>query len=174
MAAKGKWAQGIAPRHFSWIIKNKLAVAERPGGYGTDHRKVRRQEEIIWLREQGFTKVVSLIPGSHNLHNYEELGLHWAHCPMHNTDDPAKIMRALYPQLHNFLSGAGKVLVHSEDLGDKVCGIVAGYLLWCGLLPDGPSTITAVEQLVSRKLGPYGREIVSSADGLEIPAPQPQ
>ena len=30
MAAKGKWAQGIEPRHFSWIIKDQLAICERP------------------------------------------------------------------------------------------------------------------------------------------------
>ncbi len=30
-------------------------MCERPGGYGANHRRVRRQEEIIWIREQGFT-----------------------------------------------------------------------------------------------------------------------
>ena len=71
---KGKWAQGIKPRNFAWIIRDRLAICERPGGYGANHRRVRRQEEIIWLREQGFTRVISLIPSPHNLHNYEELG----------------------------------------------------------------------------------------------------
>ena len=52
---KGKWAQGIKPRNFAWIIRDRLAICERPGGYGANHRRVRRQEEIIWLREQGFT-----------------------------------------------------------------------------------------------------------------------
>ena len=54
---KGKWAQGIQPRNFAWIMKDQLAVCERPGGYGANHRRVRRQEEIIWIREQGFTCV---------------------------------------------------------------------------------------------------------------------
>ena len=45
--AKGKWAQGIQPRQFSWVIKEQLAVCERPGGYGTNHRRVRRQEEVL-------------------------------------------------------------------------------------------------------------------------------
>jgi len=47
MAAKGKWAQGIQPRHFNWVIQDRLAICERPGGFGQNHRKVRRQEEII-------------------------------------------------------------------------------------------------------------------------------
>ena len=59
MASKGKWAQGIRPRNFHWVIADSLAICERPGGYGANHRKVRRQEEIIWVREQGFTVVIA-------------------------------------------------------------------------------------------------------------------
>ena len=44
---RGKWALGIQPRNFTWIIKDRLAICERPGGYGVNHRRVRRQEEII-------------------------------------------------------------------------------------------------------------------------------
>jgi hypothetical protein len=40
---KGKWAAGIVPRHFTWIIKDRLSISERLGGYGANHRKVRRQ-----------------------------------------------------------------------------------------------------------------------------------
>ena len=50
---KGKWARGITPRFFAWIIKGHLAVSERPGGYARNHRKVRRHEEILWLRGRG-------------------------------------------------------------------------------------------------------------------------
>jgi hypothetical protein len=166
MATKGKWAQGITPRHFAWVIKDKLAVSERPGGYGTNHRKVRRQEEIIWIREQGFTKVVSIIGAPHNLHNYDELGVKWVHCPLQAGDDTSKVLAALYPELRSLTSGAGKVVVHGDELGDRVCGAVAGYLLWSGLLPDGPSTISAIEQLTNRQLGPQGRELVAIADRL--------
>ena len=88
MPMKGKWAQGIQPRNFAWILKDKLAVCERPGGYGANHRRVRRQEEIIWIREQGFTCVVTLIPSPHNLHNYDELGVAWRHLPFGVHDDP--------------------------------------------------------------------------------------
>jgi hypothetical protein len=163
MATKGKWAQGITPRHFAWVIKDKLAVSERPGGYGQNHRKVRRQEEIIWVREQGFTKVISIAAAPHNLHNYDELGVKWVHCPLQPGDDLAKVLAVLYPELSSLTAGAGKVLVHSEELGDKVCGAVAGYLLWSGLLPDGPSTISAIEHLTKRQLGPDGREMVGVA-----------
>ena len=90
VAMKGKWAQGIRPRNFSWIIKDQLAICERPGGYGANHRKVRRQEEIIWIREQEFSCVISLIPAPHNLHNYDELNLPYRHWPF-PTDEPAAL-----------------------------------------------------------------------------------
>ena len=78
---RGKWERGIEPRNFAWVIKDKLAVSERPGGYARNHRKVRRHEEILWLRNQGFTRIVSLLPSSHNLVAYDELGVTWSHFP---------------------------------------------------------------------------------------------
>ncbi len=76
---RGKWALGITPRNFTWILKDKLAICERPGGVGDSHRRVRRQEEIIWIRENGFSYVISIIQAPHNLHNYDELGVVWRH-----------------------------------------------------------------------------------------------
>jgi hypothetical protein len=166
MAMKGKWAQGITPRHFSWIIKDKLAICERPGGYGANHRKVRRQEEIIWIREQGFTKVVSLIPSPHNLHNYDELGVEWIHCPFASHDDASRVLGALFPQMRSLIDNGGKLLLHGEELGDRLCGVVAGYLHWTGLIASGPDTISAIEQLTTRQLGPSGRELIAVAAQL--------
>ena len=100
MPMKGKWAQGIQPRNFAWIMKDQLAVCERPGGYGANHRRVRRQEEIIWIREQGFTCVVTLIPSPHNLHNYDELGVAWRHLPVRRrTTTPTRWPPTLFPEL---------------------------------------------------------------------------
>ena len=94
MGMKGKWAQGIQPRNFAWVMKGKLAVCERPGGYGANHRRVRRQEEIIWIREQGFTCVVSIIPAPHNLHNYTELDVTWRHRPFGVHDEAGAVPAA--------------------------------------------------------------------------------
>jgi hypothetical protein len=124
-------------------------------GLRHNHRKVRRQEEIIWIREQGFTRVVSLIPSPHNLHNYDELGVEWVHCPFAGHDDPSRVLGAL-PADEGDARAGGKLLLHGEELGDRVCGVAGGYLLWTGLIKTGPDTITATEQLTSRQLGPAG------------------
>jgi hypothetical protein len=169
MAAKGKWARGIVPRNFTWIIKDQLAVCERPGGYGQNHRKVRRQEEIIWIREQGFTCVVSLIPSPHNLHNYDELGVVWRHRPFTTGDDAQRFAATFFPEIRTMLSEGQKVLVHQDELGDRVSGLVAGFLLWSGMVESGPQAISITEQLVHRQLGPLGRQLVAIA--AELPKP---
>ncbi len=163
MAMKGKWAQGIQPRNFAWVVKDRLAVCERPGGYGPNHRRVRRQEEIIWIREHGFDLVISLIPASHNLHNYDELGVACLHCPFGPQDDVKALQRQVYGELRTLLGEGKTVLVHQEELGDRVSGLVAGYLVWAGLVPSPPQAITVVEQIVGRQLGPLGRSMVATA-----------
>lgn len=163
---KGKWAQGITPRNFVWVLKDRLAVCERPGGYGQNHRRVRRQEEIIWIREQGFTRVVSLIAAPHNLHNYDELGVSWLHRPQHAHDDPVAFQRNLYRELEALLSQDEKLILHQEEVGDRICGLVAGYLLWAQLVPHGPQAISITERLTGRQLGPRGRELVATASDL--------
>jgi hypothetical protein len=165
VAVKGKWAQGIRPRNFHWIIKDQLAICERPGGYGANHRRVRRQEEIIWIREQEFTNVISLIGAPHNLHNYDELNLAHRHWPF-QIDDPQAYLATVFPELRGLLQGGAKLLLHGEELGDRICGMMAGYVLWAGLIDSGPRAIQVVEQITSRQLGPVGRELVTLSAGL--------
>ncbi len=166
VAPKGKWAQGIVPRNFCWIIKDKLAVCERPGGYGTNHRRVRRQEEIIWIREQGFTQLMSLLPSPHNLHNYDELGVAWVHRPFTPNDNPRAAMSAFYPELRESLRSGEKLVLHGSELGDSITGLMAGYLLWSGMVPEGPRAISIMEQLTQRQLGPSARQLVNQAHEL--------
>ena len=166
---RGKWALGITPRNFTWILKDKLAVCERPGGYGDNHRRVRRQEEIIWIREHGFACVVSLIPSPHNLHNYDELGVTWRHRPFTQGDDAQRFVASFFPELRTMMSEGQKVLVHQDELGDRVSGLMAGFLLWSGMVESGPQAISITEQLVHRQLGPMARGLVTIA--AELPPP---
>jgi hypothetical protein len=163
---KGKWAQGIVPRNFAWVIKDQLAVCERPGGYGVNHRKVRRQEEIIWVREQGFTQVLSMLPSPHNLHAYDELGVEWRHVPFGPHDDARARLTELYGVLQELLEAGGRVLVHQEELGDLLQGSLAGYLVHTGMVPEGPRAIAILEQIVQRQMGPQGRQLVALAADL--------
>jgi hypothetical protein len=164
MTMRGKWADGIEPRHFKWIVTDRLAISERPGGYGSQHRRVRRMEEIIWIRQQSFNWVISLIEAPHNLHNYDEQGVPYLHWPVQSTDLDG--LALIYNELHTLLESGRKILVHHEELGDRLCGFIAGYLVWSGLIDASPRAITVVEQITQRQLGPAGREFVSSATSV--------
>ena len=48
------------------------------------------------------------------------------------------------------------------------------FLRWMGMVPDDPAAVTVIERLLSRQLGPQGRELVavaSSIPGATTPAP---
>lgn len=163
---RGKWAAGIAPRNFTWIVKEQLAVSERPGGFAPNHRRVRRQEEIIWLRVQGFDRVVSLLPSPHNLAAYDDGGLAWSHFPLPAVGDAREQMAELYGQLEAWMAAGERLLVHQEELGDRVMGVIGGYLLWTGRLAGGPQAIAVVERLVGHQMGPVGRDLVAQAAAM--------
>lgn len=163
---KGKWAAGIAPRNFVWVIRDQLAASERPGGYARNHRRIRRQEEIIWVREQGFTRVVSLLPSHHNLHAYEEMGMPYEHVPFSPQADARVVLGDLYSRLKGWLDAGERVLLHQDDLGDVVQGTLAGYLVHAGLISSGAQAIAILEKLTHRPMGPTGRQLVAVTSGL--------
>jgi hypothetical protein len=168
---RGRWAAGIVPRNFVWIIQDRLAVSERPGGQTSQHRKVRRQEEIIWLKSQGFTRVVSLLPSPHNLHAYDERGLPSAHFSLPAGGDPKDVLDALYPALLGWLQTGDRILMHQDELSERVSGVIAGFLCWCKVIPELPNAIVAVEQLMKRQMGAAGRSIVAVTPELTPPPP---
>jgi hypothetical protein len=164
---RGKWSKGIEPRNFSWIVKEAVAISERPGGHTSNHRRVRRHEEIIWIREHGFQRVISLMASPHNLHAYEELNLPYQHVPFGPHEDPGLVLKALYPQLRAWHTRGDRVLIHQDEISDRLQGVVGGYLLYAGMLSGGPQAITVIESLMGRQLGSVGREIMAlAAEGI--------
>ena len=53
--------------------------------------------------------------------------------------------------------------MHQDELSDRVAGLMAGYLLWAEVVPDGPQATSVVERLLSRQMGPLGRDLVALA-----------
>jgi len=162
---RGKWALGITPRHFTWILKDRLAVCERPGGYGDNHRRVRRQEEIIWIRENGFGCLVSIISAPHNLHNYDEMGVTYLHHPYSpdNVDDWAK---GLFNELKTLLGKKSKVIVHGDEVGDRIMGAMGAFIRWAGLVEEPTEAIMVAEKLAGHQLDPAARALILRAHEL--------
>jgi len=160
---KGKWARGIKPRHLQWFIRDKLAICERPGGYGVDHRKVRRQEEVIWIRESDFSYLVSMIPSDHNLQTYDDCGMPWKHWPFPPSVELDVSLSLIYPELKKLLEDNKKLLMHLEEVNDRLAGFLGGYLRWSGMVPVTFEAIIVTERILGRQMGPDGRAIVKAA-----------
>ena len=114
--------------------------------------------------------MVSLLPSSHNLQAYEEKSLASVHYPLPASGDVRGVLGEVYRDVHARLATGERILVHQEELGDRVSGVIAGYLLWSDRLPTGPQSITALEHLTGHPMGPSGRELVAYAGQLSPPA----
>lgn len=160
---KGRWAQGLEPRAFCWIIKDRLAASERPGGFARNHRKVRRQEELIWLIGHGFTHILSMLDSPHNLHAYQEAEIAYEQVPLGRHDELGDRLGLIYESIARRLDiPTERVLIHHEEFGDRLVGVIGGYLLYSGLVDEGPHAIVTAERLTGRELGAVGREIVAT------------
>lgn len=162
---RGKWAVGIEPRNFTWVFRGILAVSERPGGSTAVHRRVRRDEELLWLRHQGFTRIISILPVMQNLNNYLEQGMTAGHYALRGGPQQRDVLDACYRDLAQSMADGVVVLLHGDDVSDRLLGVVAGYLVWSKRVTSVPASIALVERLFRRSIGPDGRSVL-----VDLPA----
>ncbi len=151
---------GLEPRDFRWVIAGKLAVSERIGGYGFQHRRVRRTEEISWLKGSGVTGVLSLLIGGQNLASYEtdDLDTYEVPLPIEFTDED---VQAVWETIDTALSNPDAVLlVHRDIVDDTVAGLLGGYLVHSGLVQDPILATSLIQEIVGWPLGPEGRRLI--------------
>ncbi len=155
-------ATGLKPREFTWVIADSLATSERIGGHGFQHRRVRREEEIVWLQDAGITTVVSLLPGNQNLASYENAGFAVFHEPLDEEYEP-HLIGAVFTTLVKALSRENaRVLLHRDHLDDTVAGVLAGYLVHSGLVDNQILAAAVIQEILGRPLGPEGRSLIPS------------
>jgi hypothetical protein len=153
----------LEPRGFKWVIAGRLAISERIGGYGFQHRRVRREEEILWLAEQGINTVVSLMPGNQNQAAYEGATLRYYNFPIEDDLDPEDVEK-VFAVLDEAMSNNGaSVLVHRELIGDLLVGLMGGYLVHSGLITDPIVATSVIQEISGRPLGPEGRQLIPTA-----------
>lgn len=154
---------GLEPRGFTWVIAGKLAVSERIGGHGFQHRRVRREEEIIWIKEAGITTVLSFLPGHQNQAAYEGADLTSIHEAIDGGLDPEDVGR-VFEAIDKALAEPGTVLlVHRDLIDDTLIGILGGYLVHSGLIADPIVATTVIQEIAGKALGPEGRRLIPQA-----------
>ncbi|HKZ29263.1 MAG TPA: hypothetical protein VJ482_06450 [Acidimicrobiia bacterium] len=152
---------GLKPREFVWVIQGRLAVSERIGGYGIQHRRVRREEEILWLKEEaGITTIFSLLGSTQNLANYRDSGFDVRGEPLTGEYEPADVRR-VFRALDQALQDPNTVvLVHRDLVDDTVAGVLAGYLVYSKLVDEPILAAALIQEILKRPLGPEGRRLI--------------
>lgn len=151
---------GLQPRDFTWVIRGRLAVSERIGGYGFQHRRVRREEEIAWLLEGGVTAILSLMESNQNMAAYEEAGIEASHEPLGELESPdlTRVFKAIDEALSD---PEAVVLVHRDIIDDTVAGILAGYLVYSDRIEDPIVATAVIQEILKRPLGPEARALIN-------------
>jgi hypothetical protein len=157
-------AAGLKPRGFTWVIADRLAVSDRVGGSGFQHRKVRREEEITWLVEEaGINTIVSMLPANQNLAAYRQAGIATYSVPVGSTIGSEEVNRFITTLGKALSRNHAKVLVHREIIDDTIGGLLGGYLVMSGMVKDPILALAVIQQILGRALGPEGRALIPEA-----------
>jgi hypothetical protein len=81
------------------------------------------------------------------------------------------VLDALYPALLGWLQAGDRILMHQDELSERVSGVIAGFLCWCKVIPELPNAIVAVEQLMKRQMGSAGEIDRRGHPGAHAAAP---
>jgi hypothetical protein len=121
---------------------------------------VRRDEELLWLKHQGFGRVISILPVMQNLSAYFEHGLTASHYALRGGPQQKEVLEACYKDIANCMNNKTVVLLHSDEVSDRLLGVIAGYLVWTQKAPTIPTAVALVERLFKRSIGPDGRTVL--------------
>ncbi len=154
---------GLKPRGFVWVIQDRLAVSDRIGGNGFQHRRVRREEEIYWIvREAKVSAIVNIFVGHPNQQSFQEAGLATYSCPVEGSPTQLQVSE-IHAILDEALAAASaRALVHRETVDDVVAGLMGSYLMSNGLLKDPIVAAAVIQEIIGRPLGPDGRALISA------------
>ncbi len=151
---------GLEPRGFRWVIKDRLAVSERIGGYGFQHRRIRREEEIIWLKDHGVNSIMSLLGSNQNSIAYTAANLSFASYEVPEDIEPQDAEPVFEMLSEALASEDAVVLVHRDTIDDTLGGLLAGYLIYCGMLDDPIVATDVIQRILGRAIGPEGRRLI--------------
>lgn len=156
----------MEPRHVTWLVPDRLAVAPRPGGGGRSHRRELRVREMAWWRSRGVTCVVSCMGARHGLLEcaLQGMAIHWF--PL---DDPATAPAAISAAavaIRAVLDDPEQVvLVHGDAPGEWFSALRAGLAFLMGQAASPQEALDVVEA-DGLPVGSLAREVVQ---GLTSP-----
>lgn len=145
----------------SWLIDDRLVIAERPGGGGRSHRIARRQAEFEWWRDLGVRHMVSGMRSRHGLVDAALFGFGVSWCPLPDDGSAHEQLRLLVSTaIDRMDDDTGAVLVHVDRPGEWLAAVDVRLRLALGLAADMDEAIAQTEtdalpidQIAHRLLG---------------------
>ena len=123
-------------------------------------RKIRREEEIQWLKGQGINSIFSLLDSDFNLTSYQEVGFRTYHFPI-NEEIQDNALDTIFSAIKEALDDPEiRLLIHNEYLDEQIPGILAGYLIYSGLLDDSVLARTIMEEFLGKPLSPQAIALI--------------
>ncbi len=151
------------PMTYAWLIPERLAVAERPGGGGRSHRRLRRDGELAWWAAHGVTTIVSGMRTRHGLLEAGLAGFRICWHPLVAPEQAAREAQALVADVRTHLEREeGAVLVHVDRPGEWLAGVDAALRMGFGLARTRPDALAQAAG-DGLPLGDVARAIVDGA-----------
>jgi hypothetical protein len=94
--------------------------------------------------------VISILPEMQNLSAYFEHGLTASHYALRGGPQQREVLEACYEDMANSMNTNTMVLLHSDEVSDRLLGVIAGYLVWTKKTPTTSTAIALVERLFKR------------------------
>lgn len=130
------------PRFHAWIVPDRIAVAERPGGGGRSHRRARREVEVAWWWAQGVRGIASGLATRHGLIEYGLAGFAIRWSPLTGIDHAPDEMPGLVAAVLE-LAETAPVMVHVDYANEWLAGVDAQLRLALGLASDPRDALLA-------------------------------
>jgi hypothetical protein len=132
------------PREYVWIVPERVAVAERPGGCGRTHRRDGRIEELEWWRDHGVVAIVSGMRTRHCLDDYAARGFEVRWHPMRDPEQARGAVVELAREVRALLEAhEGAILVHCDCANEWLAAIDAALRLELGLARTARTALRA-------------------------------
>ena len=115
------------------------------------------------LQDHGIDTVVSLLGAQQSSAAYELAGLRYFGMDVDAMIEPEEtgpvfelLADALEPE-------DAVVLVHRDTIDDTLGGLLAGYLIYSGMLDDPIVATDVIQRILARAIGPEGRRLIPEA-----------
>lgn len=163
----------MEPQVHTWLIHDRLALAERPGGGGRSHRITRRTAELEWWKQQGIRTVVSTHPARTGLLDAALAGFAVEWHPLRSEDEAGASLQELAMAVGARLDDEQEaILVHCDRPGEwlTAVGAVLSAHLGC---TDGPRDALADMRSRGLVVGSLAIRLVSTWEEGHASPPVP-